>query len=261
MRQPVEHRVVDRDAQHLAERHRAERGVVVDVAARRAVLADHRVGDPVELQHVDADPGPLGELREHRRDESAGGSHRLDLVAAPELDHALIVAKADAVAAGVGRTGRNVRRNRPARHRFGRQPRRGGQEARGGLPVPVDVVVFLDAARPFRIASVAEEALTEREGHTTVGSSGGDGREAESSRPRYRPDRRRRPSRPGDGNGDDDRLDLDPDLDLSRDDDPRQFGRPCRLQHLHNDVRHHRGFVHPGMKHRRRHRRPRPPRA
>jgi hypothetical protein len=58
VRQPVEHRVVDRDAQHLAERHRAERGVVVDVAARGAVLADHRVRDPVELQHVDADPGP-----------------------------------------------------------------------------------------------------------------------------------------------------------------------------------------------------------
>ena len=94
MRQPVEHRVVDRDAQDLAEGHRAERRVVVDVAARRAALADHRVRDPVELQDVDADPGPLGELGEHRRDEPAGGSHRLDLVAAPELDHALIVAKA-----------------------------------------------------------------------------------------------------------------------------------------------------------------------
>jgi hypothetical protein len=68
------------------------------------VLADHRVRDPVELQHVDADPGPLGELREHRRDEPAGGSHRLDLVAAPELDQALIVAKAGA-AAGRGSAG------------------------------------------------------------------------------------------------------------------------------------------------------------
>ena len=95
MRQPVQHRVVDRDGQHLAERHRAERGVVVDVAARRALLADQRVRDPVELQHVDADPGPLGELREHRRDETAGGSHRLDLGAAPELDHTVIVAKTD----------------------------------------------------------------------------------------------------------------------------------------------------------------------
>jgi len=27
--------------------------------------------DPVELWHVDADPGPLGELREHRREEPA----------------------------------------------------------------------------------------------------------------------------------------------------------------------------------------------
>ena len=94
VRQPVEHRVVDRDAQHLAERHRAERRVVVDVAARRALLADPRVRDPVELQDVDADPGPLGELRENCRDEPAGGSHRLDLVPAPKLDHALIVAKA-----------------------------------------------------------------------------------------------------------------------------------------------------------------------
>ena len=114
MRQPVEHRVVDRDKEHLTEWHRAERGVVVEVAARRALLADRRVCDLVELQDVDAEPDPLGELREHRRYEPAGGSHRLDLVAAPELDHALIVAKADE-AAGRESAGRRPAAGRPGR--------------------------------------------------------------------------------------------------------------------------------------------------
>ena len=175
-RKPVEHRIVDRDAQHLAERHRAERRVVVDVAARRAVLADHPVGDRVELELVDADLGPLRELREHRRDEPAGGSHRLDLVAAPELDHGLIVAMAGAVGRAwvPGTCGEIGRRGIVSGGNLGAAAR-----ARGGLPVPVDVVVFLDAARPSEVGSVADEALTERERHMPVGSSGGDGREAE----------------------------------------------------------------------------------
>ena len=39
VRQAVQHRVVDRGAQHLAERHRPERRVVVDVAGLGAGLA------------------------------------------------------------------------------------------------------------------------------------------------------------------------------------------------------------------------------
>ena len=61
--------------------------------------------DAVELQHVDPDPGPLSELGEHRRDEPAGGSHRLDLGLAPELDHLQIVSRAGA---GQGALSRNI---------------------------------------------------------------------------------------------------------------------------------------------------------
>ena len=79
MRQAVQDRVVDRGAQHLAERHRAEGGVVVDVAGLRAPLADHLVGERVELEQVDADVGRLLEAGEHLGDEAAGGPHLLDL--------------------------------------------------------------------------------------------------------------------------------------------------------------------------------------
>jgi hypothetical protein len=61
VRQPVQHRVVDRGAQHLAERHRPERRVVVDVAGLRAALLDHLVRERVELEQVDADVGGLGQ--------------------------------------------------------------------------------------------------------------------------------------------------------------------------------------------------------
>ena len=65
MGEPVQHRVVDRGAQHLAERRGAERRVVVDVAGLGAPVADHLVGELVELEQVDADVGRLGERGDH----------------------------------------------------------------------------------------------------------------------------------------------------------------------------------------------------
>ena len=55
----VQDRVVDRRAEHLAERRGAERRVVVDVAGLRALVADHLVRERVELEQVDADVGGL----------------------------------------------------------------------------------------------------------------------------------------------------------------------------------------------------------
>jgi hypothetical protein len=49
------------------------------------------------LHNARRDMAPLGELREHGGDEPAGGAHRLDLVVASQLDHALIVAEAGGV--------------------------------------------------------------------------------------------------------------------------------------------------------------------
>ena len=53
----MQHRVVDRGAQHLAERAGAERGVVVDVAGLRAAVPDHLVRQFVELEQVHSDVG------------------------------------------------------------------------------------------------------------------------------------------------------------------------------------------------------------
>jgi hypothetical protein len=53
----VQDRVVDRGAQDLPERHRAERRVIVDVAGRRTALADHLGNEGVEFEQVDPDVG------------------------------------------------------------------------------------------------------------------------------------------------------------------------------------------------------------
>ena len=52
--EPVQDRVVDRRAQHLAERRGAERRVVVDVAGLGAAVPDHLVRERVEIEQVDA---------------------------------------------------------------------------------------------------------------------------------------------------------------------------------------------------------------
>ena len=87
VRQPVQDSVVDRGAQHLPERHRAERGVVVDVAGLRPALTDHVVRESVELEQVHAHVGHLGQPGEHLGHEASRRSHLLDLGRGTELDH------------------------------------------------------------------------------------------------------------------------------------------------------------------------------
>jgi hypothetical protein len=91
VRQAVQGRVVDRRADHLAERTRAERGVVVDVATLGAGLADHAVRERVEVEQVDARAGGRAGRLEHAGDEGSGGSHALDLVGSAQFDHAAIL--------------------------------------------------------------------------------------------------------------------------------------------------------------------------
>src|SRR5215203_3835349 len=87
MREPVQHRVVDRRTQHLAKRAGPERRVVVDVAGLRAAIADHLVCQLIELEKVHADIDPYNERAQYFGDESPGRSHLLNLGACSILDH------------------------------------------------------------------------------------------------------------------------------------------------------------------------------
>ena len=83
----VQHGVVDRGADDLAERRAAEGRVVVDVAALGALGADHVVRQRIELEQVDADVGGVARRLEHASDEGAGGAHLLDLGGGAQFDH------------------------------------------------------------------------------------------------------------------------------------------------------------------------------
>jgi len=83
----VQDGVVDRRAQHLAERHRAERRVVVDVAGLGTALADQVVRQCVELEQVHPDVGGGRQPGQHVGDEAAGRFHLLDLHSGSQLDH------------------------------------------------------------------------------------------------------------------------------------------------------------------------------
>ena len=87
VRQAVEHCVVDRGAQHLAEGARAEARVVVDVAGLRPAVLDHLVGQGVEVEQVHPHVRGLGEPGEDLGDEAHGGTHLLDLGGRAQLDH------------------------------------------------------------------------------------------------------------------------------------------------------------------------------
>ncbi len=104
--EPVQHGVVDRRAEHLAEGHRPERRVVVDVARLGPPLLDHPVRHGVEVEQVDPDVGHPGQVRQHLGHELAGGAHLLDLGRRAELDHAPRIGADPAglrLAAGQGR--------------------------------------------------------------------------------------------------------------------------------------------------------------
>ena len=65
-------RVVDRDADELAELRTTERRVVVDVAADRARSTDHVAGEPVDFEDVDPDLAAAQRRLDHARDECSG---------------------------------------------------------------------------------------------------------------------------------------------------------------------------------------------
>ena len=89
VRQPVEHGVVHGRADHLAERPRPERGVVVDVARLGARPADEVVSAVVDGQQVRAHGGLVAQRGEHLCHEPARRPHRLDLSGRAQLDHHL----------------------------------------------------------------------------------------------------------------------------------------------------------------------------
>src|SRR3546814_6652328 len=79
MGEPVQHRIIDRRAQHLPEGRGTERRVIVDVAGLRPTILDHLVRQLVELEQVDAHGGRLAERGEDLTDEPPGWAHFLDL--------------------------------------------------------------------------------------------------------------------------------------------------------------------------------------
>ncbi len=102
-RQAVQHGVVDGGAEDLSERHRAERGVVVDVARLRPCLADEVVSVTVDVEQIRPDARLLAQRREGLRDESSRGAHRLDLGRGAQLDHR--VPSVSSILAGCGGAG------------------------------------------------------------------------------------------------------------------------------------------------------------
>src|SRR6185312_8550265 len=87
VRQAVQHRVVDRQAQHVAERAAAERGGVVPVAGLGAAFPDPAAGVVFDVHQVDADRGDPAQFGEQLADEVSGHRHPLDLLGGLELDH------------------------------------------------------------------------------------------------------------------------------------------------------------------------------
>src|SRR5690606_19617887 len=83
----VQHRVVDRGADHLAERARPERRVVVDVAGLRSGGADEVVCPSVDREEVRSDLRLLAERGQGLGDESPGRPHLVDLGRGTKLDH------------------------------------------------------------------------------------------------------------------------------------------------------------------------------
>ena len=83
----MQHGVVHRRAEHLAERAGAEARVVVDVAGLGPAVADHPVREGVELEQVHPDVGGVLERGQHLGHEAPGGAHPVDLPRRQQLDH------------------------------------------------------------------------------------------------------------------------------------------------------------------------------
>src|SRR5439155_195258 len=78
VRQAVQHRVVDRQAQHVAEWAAAERRGVVPIAGFGAAFLDPAAGVVFEVYQVDTDCGDTAQLGEQLADELAGHRHPAD---------------------------------------------------------------------------------------------------------------------------------------------------------------------------------------
>jgi hypothetical protein len=87
----MQHRIVDRCAEHLAKRAGTERRVIVDVARLCPVISDHLMRQLVELEKVYPDVGTSHQRRQHLGDEPPSRSHLLDLGRRSILDHPEIV--------------------------------------------------------------------------------------------------------------------------------------------------------------------------
>ena len=87
VRQSVQHRVVDGQADDVAERAVAEGRGVVPVAGLRTALADPAADVVFQVEQVDAHVGELAELGQDLGDELPGGVHPLDLCGRLQLDH------------------------------------------------------------------------------------------------------------------------------------------------------------------------------
>ena len=83
----VQHGIVDRGADDLAERSGAERRVIVDVAGLRPGAPDQVVGAAVDRQQVRADLGLVAQRGQRLCHEPPCGAHGLDLGGSAQLDH------------------------------------------------------------------------------------------------------------------------------------------------------------------------------
>ena len=88
VRQPVQHGVVDRGADVVAERAAPEGRLVVDVAGHRSGLDDHGLGPAVDVEQVGADAAATPQRLEDVGDQRACLLRSVELGAAEDLDHA-----------------------------------------------------------------------------------------------------------------------------------------------------------------------------
>src|SRR4029077_4379689 len=77
--------VVDRDADRAGE------PVVAEEARGRAPISDQPVGDPVQLDGLDARPAGLPEGGQGGREQAARAGHEVDFVLGLENDHAVLL--------------------------------------------------------------------------------------------------------------------------------------------------------------------------
>jgi hypothetical protein len=138
--EPVENRIVDRQADDVAERAVAKGRGVVPVAGLCATLVDPAAGMVLQLEQVDADVSDLAELGEDLGDELSGDLHPLELCGRLQLDHGGSLAarlrynNTDSTLAGIDIPAVPSRHGSPSPHARA-DP---GWQATGGAPAPCE---------------------------------------------------------------------------------------------------------------------------